>query len=162
MEFILHVFTRLIESVILVNRPEFRVVMCGLKAPFTKSKILNAQKRPQSFWMKNEVYYKQRQRAVSSHVAAVSSVQITLFDWLVEFARRQQGWVSNSTLRPSQRTLFPAVARRGAPLSAWSPGAPPAAQSRTVPHSALRSVLFPNAEPSQCTLHPPRALRSAP
>lgn len=41
--------------------------------------------------MKNEVYYKQRQRAVSSQLAAVSSVQITLFDWLVEFANRQQG-----------------------------------------------------------------------
>lgn len=50
--------------------------------------------------MKNEVYYKQRQRAVSSQLAAVSSVQITLFDWLVEFAERQQGEVSNSTLRP--------------------------------------------------------------
>lgn len=33
--------------------------------------------------MKNEVYYKQRQRAVSSHLAAVSSVQITLFDHLL-------------------------------------------------------------------------------
>lgn len=41
--------------------------------------------------MKNEVYYKQRQRAVSSQLAAVSFVQITLFDWLVEFANWQQG-----------------------------------------------------------------------
>lgn len=41
--------------------------------------------------MKNEVYYKQRQRAVSSHLAAVTSVQITLFDQLVEVANWQQG-----------------------------------------------------------------------
>lgn len=47
----------------------------------------NQSEQSEWFWMKNEVYYKQRQRAVSSHVAAVSSVQITLFDWLVEFCR---------------------------------------------------------------------------
>lgn len=43
------------------------------------------------FRMKNEVYYKQRQRAVSSHLAAVSSVQITPFDWFIESAHRRRG-----------------------------------------------------------------------
>lgn len=45
----------------------------------------------QLFRMKNEVYYKQRQRAVSNHLAAVSSVQITLFDWFIESANRRRG-----------------------------------------------------------------------
>lgn len=65
-----------------------------------ESRLSHTQNENRPLWMKNEVYYKQRQRAVSSQLAAVSSVQITLFDWLVEFAERQQGEVSNSTLRP--------------------------------------------------------------
>ena len=64
--------------------------------PLHGLQIKGSETHTRPVWMKNEVYYKQQQRAVSSQLAAVSSVQITLFDWLVEFGPE----ASNSTLRP--------------------------------------------------------------
>lgn len=64
------------------------------------------------FWMKNEVYYKQRQRAVSGHLAAVSSVQTTPFWIFVSWLLPSGHWVFGFQQHPTPFVVphFPPVA----------------------------------------------------
>lgn len=93
------------------------------------------QKQPGSvfFWMKNEVYYKQRQRAVSGHLAAVSSVQTTPFwifvSWL--FAQRPR----------RLRSQTAPYALCSTPFSTRS--LPPCTTTPSMRYSALCCVLSP-------------------
>lgn len=67
--------------------------------------------------MKNEVYYKQRQRAVSGHLAAVSSVQTTPFWIFVSWLLPSGHWVFGFQQHPTPFVVphFPPVACCRAP-----------------------------------------------
>lgn len=105
--------------------------------------------------MKNEVYYKQRQRAVSGHLAAVSSVQTTPFWIFVSWLLPSGHWVFGFQQHPTPFVVphFPPVACRRAPPHPQCAIAPPAVCffSSSSLSSYSSSAFLSNLNSSLCT-----------